>query len=178
MTQDLHILTGAPGTGKTAVLRQLTANIRRMDEPAREILAEHRISAGKDTPDIATDRFVENTLRRSILKYEQALEWAEPVVFDRGIPDCIAYALQLGEDPQPSIRAADAHRYNNDALILEPWEEIYSTDEERTMTFDQVLAFHRSIKEAYHVAGYTLVTVPAMPTRERGVFVSEFIGRE
>ena len=178
MTQHLHILTGAPGTGKTAVLRQLTANIRRMDEPAREILAEHRISTGRDTPDIATDRFVEMILRRSIVKYEQALGFGEPVVFDRGIPDCIAYALHLGTDPQPAIEAARTYRYNEDVLVLEPWQEIYTNDDERTMTFDQVLAFHHRIEEAYQIARYTLTTVPRVSTQERGVFVSEFIRRE
>jgi predicted ATPase len=40
----LQILTGAPGTGKTTVLRNLTTDVSIVDEPAREVLAEHRSS--------------------------------------------------------------------------------------------------------------------------------------
>jgi predicted ATPase len=61
-------------------------------------------------------------------------------------------------------------------LILEPWEDIYTTDEERTMTFDQILAFHRRVEEAYRIAGYTLTTVPEGTLEERYIFVEEFGG--
>ena len=58
-------------------------------------------------------------------------------MFDRGIPDCITYAVVMDVDPAPSRGAAEAHRYHRDVLILEPWEEIYDTDDERTMSFDR-----------------------------------------
>ncbi|MCL1592753.1 MAG: AAA family ATPase [Actinomycetia bacterium] len=177
MDQDLHILTGAPGTGKTAVLGHLTTPIRRIDEPAREVLAEHRAAGEQDAQETSTERFVELILQRSIAKYETALEWGEPVMFDRGIPDCIAYALHLGVDPQPAVEASMAHRYNEHVLILEPWEEIYTTDEERNMTFNQVLSFHESVQEAYQIAGYTLDVVPRARIEERASFVDRSIKR-
>jgi predicted ATPase len=40
----LQILTGAPGTGKTTVLRNLATDVLIVDEPAREVLAERRSS--------------------------------------------------------------------------------------------------------------------------------------
>jgi len=89
----------------------------------------------------------------------------------------IAYALHLGTDPEPAIEASLVHRYNDDVLILEPWEDIYTTDEERTMTFGQVLAFHRRVEEAYRIAGYTLIGVPTATLEERSVVVEKFIGR-
>ena len=58
-------------------------------------------------------------------------------MFDRGVPDCITYAEMMDLDPTPSLEAAEAHRYHRDVLILEPWEEIYDTDYERTMSFEQ-----------------------------------------
>ena len=177
MDQDLHILTGAPGTGKTAVLGHLTTGIGRIDEPAREILAEHRAAGEQDAQEISTERFVDLILQRSIAKYETALEWGEPVVFDRGIPDCIAYALHLGTDPQPAIEASMTRRYSEHVLILEPWEEIYATDEERRMTFKQVLSFHQRVQEAYRIAGYTLDVVPRATIEERASFVDRSIER-
>jgi predicted ATPase len=163
-------------TGKSAVLRRLTPDIRRIDEPAREILAEHRARAEQDALEISTERFVDLILERSITKYEKAVERSEPVVFYRAIPDCIAYALHLVTDPQPSVKASEICRYNEYVLILEPWEDIYTTDEERTMTFSQALAFHRRVEEAYRIAGYTLTAVPTGTPEERGVFVERFVG--
>ena len=37
---NLHIITGAPGTGKTAILSGLGSVGRRVREPAREMLAD------------------------------------------------------------------------------------------------------------------------------------------
>ena len=131
---DLFILTGAPGTGKTALLRQVGSHIRAVDEPAREILAEQRATDGDGTPDRDPARFVELLLQRSIGKHRAAVAARGPALFDRGVPDCIAYAQLLGVDPAPSPAAAATYRYHDHVCLLEPWEEIYTTDE-RTMTY-------------------------------------------
>ena len=93
MNKNLHILTGAPGTGKTAILEHLTSS----------------------------------------------------------------------------------HRYDDDVLILEQWEEIYTTDAERQMTFSQVLSFHRRLEEAYRIAGYTVFPVPVETLNCCGAFVEKFV---
>jgi len=40
-------LTGAPESGKTAILSQLSGGFRCEDEPAREVLAEQGASCGQ-----------------------------------------------------------------------------------------------------------------------------------
>jgi predicted ATPase len=97
------------------------------------------------------------------------------VLFDRGIPDCIAYARLMGVDPTPSIRASGEHRYRREVLLLGPWEEIYSTDDERTMSFADTHAFHEAIVEAYERAGYELVEVPRDTVDRRAALVRERI---
>jgi predicted ATPase len=39
MTSRFHIITGAPGTGKTSILEGLGAKVHRFAEPARQVLA-------------------------------------------------------------------------------------------------------------------------------------------
>jgi len=173
----LFILTGAPGSGKSTILDALGGNIRVMGEPAREVLAEQRAIDGDGTHDRDRSLFVALLLQRSIDKHEAAQHEERPVMFDRGIPDCIAYAALMDVDPTPSLEAAAAHYYHRDVLILEPWEEIYDTDDERTMSFEQTHPFHDALVDAYTRTGYSLVVVPKGPIEDRAAFVRGFLER-
>jgi predicted ATPase len=148
-----------------------------VDEPARKVLAEQRAIGGRGTWDQDPSLFVHLLLQRSIENYSMARELGEIVVFDRGIPDCAAYAVRAGEDPGPSLRAAEEFRYQPEVLLLEPWLDIYETDEERILSFDETIGFHRQIVEAYERAGYTLTVVPQDTIEERAAFVQNFIDR-
>jgi predicted ATPase len=171
----LTVLTGTPGSGKTTTLDHLGAGIARVDEPAREILAEQRAIGGAGTADQDAPLFVDLLLRRSIEKHLAAGDANAPVVFDRGVPDCIAHALVMGVDSSPSLAAARRYRYRDDVLILPPWEDVYTTDDERTMSFADTIPFHEAIVEAYERTGYTLVEVPRGSPAERGAFVRDAV---
>jgi predicted ATPase len=171
------IITGAPGTGKTALVEALGPEVHGVAEPAREVLAEQRSTGGSGTPDRDASRFVSLLLQRSIEKFEAVGRTGGPVLFDRGIPDCVAYAVALGTDPAPSVAASDRYRYHRDVLILEPWEEIYTVDDERTISFPQVVEFHEAIVDAYERTGYTRLTVPLGAIEERARFVRSFLLR-
>ena len=146
-----------------------------MGEPAREVLAEQRAIDGDGTHDRDRSLFVALLLQRSVDKYEVAQHEERPVLFDRGVPDCITYATLMDVDPTPSLEAADTHRYHRDVLILEPWEEIYDTDDERTMSFEQTHPFHDALVDAYTTTGYSLVVVPTGSIEDRAAFVRGFI---
>jgi predicted ATPase len=87
---DLYILTGAPGSGKTAILERIGADVRWVHEPAREIIAEQRSVGGAGTHDRDRSLFVELLLQRSIDKHEAVQRSDGIALFDRGVPDCIA----------------------------------------------------------------------------------------
>jgi predicted ATPase len=175
LVSHLHILTGAPGSGKTAILDLLGAGIRCVGEPAREILAEQRSAGGAGTPDGDRSLFMDLLLRRSIDKHEAARRWEEPALFDRGVPDCVAYAVMLGVDPAPSILASGTYRFHHEVLVLEPWEEIYTVDDERTMSFADTIPFHAALVDAYERTGYTLIEVPRDSVENRATFVRDLI---
>ncbi len=174
-TANLFLLTGAPGTGKTAILDRVGAGIRRVGEPAREVLAEQRAVGGAGTYDRDPSLFVDLLLERSIDKYRTAQEWAKewerPVVFDRGVPDCVAYAVLMGTDPTAALAACERYRYHSEVLVVKPWEEIYVTDAERTMSFADTIPFHAALVDAYERAGYSLIEVPRDSAENRAAFV-------
>jgi predicted ATPase len=167
----MHVLTGAPGTGKTALMRALGDDVVTVDEPAREILAEQRAAGISETEPAD---FVALLLERSIEKYRFHLG-DTLTVFDRGLPDCVAYAKVSDVDPIDAQQAALRYRHADPVLILPPWEEIYTTDDERTMGFDLVGPFHEQLVEAYEAAGYDLVEVPKDRVEARVAFVRRVI---
>jgi predicted ATPase len=75
------------------------------------------------------------------------------------------------------VRAAEEFRYQPEVLLLEPWLDIYETDEERILPFDETIGFYQQIVEAYERAGYTLTVVPQDSIEERAAFVRNFIDR-
>ena len=176
-SSDLYVLTGAPGSGKSAVLDSIGTLIRCIGEPAREILAEQRAIDGDGTYDRDASLFVELLLQRSIDKHVAAQTEAGPVLFDRGVPDCVAYAALMGIDPSPSIRAAERYRYHDEVFMLAPWAEIYTTDDERTMSFADTIPFHEALADAYERTGYVLVEVPRGSVEQRSAFVRDRIAR-
>jgi predicted ATPase len=175
MMPRLIVVTGAPGTGKTAILNAIAPGMAHIREPAREVLAEQRAMGGKGTPESDPSLFVGLLLERSIEKHQAAVRDGRPVLFDRGVPDCVAYAHQLGGDPKPCRKAAALFRYVGTVLVARPWEDIYTTDDERKMTFAATLPFQSLIEEAYLEAGYELMEIPRGPLHERVDFVTGFV---
>jgi predicted ATPase len=174
---NLFILTGAPGSGKTAILAQLGNEFTCVDEPAREILAEQRATGGSGTWDRDASLFVHLLLQRSIEKHAMARGLAGTVIFDRGIPDCVVYAVRAGIDPTPSLEAVEVYRYQPHVLFLEPWSDIYETDEERIMSFDDTVSFSQTLRDVYERSGYTLVDVPRDSIDGRAAFVRMSVAR-
>jgi len=62
-------------------------------------------------------------------------------------------------------------------LFLEPWSDIYTTDEERTMSFDETLSFSETLRDVYMRSGYTPVDVPRGSVDDRTAFIRKMIGR-
>lgn len=92
MTRNI-IITGAMGSGKSTVLKLLKAEgFIVVEEPAREILAEQRSIGDEGVPEKNPKLFVQLLLSRAIYQYKQMQEAYDTVIFDRGIPDNIAYA--------------------------------------------------------------------------------------
>jgi predicted ATPase len=159
------------------VPNRFRGEFRCVDEPAREVLAEQRATGGTGTWDQDPARFVDLLLQRSIAKYKAARGSSELVLFDRGIPDCVVYAIRAGADPTPSLTAVDVLRYEPHVLFLEPWNDIYTTDEERIMSFDDRVSFSNALRDVYSRSGYILVQVPQTPIDARVTFVREFVAR-
>lgn len=166
-----YVITGGLGAGKTSVVALLQTEIETMPEPARQLIAEHLAATGEPTLDHRPQLFVDRLISRSLQTYRSASETAV-TVFDRGLPDCVAYAAVCGVDAQPAMEAAAANRYHDPVFVAPPWEDIYTNDDMRRATFAQAEAFYREVVSAYDRLGYELVELPKASVEDRAAFIT------
>ena len=166
------ILTGAFGSGKSTLLRYLQLRgVPGVVEPARPILAQQRSIQGNGLPERDPRLFVELMFSRMLDSWEQSDALSGPVLFDRGIPDILGYAALLGFEFPPGENAARLCRYNPRVFIAPAWEQIYCTDDERTVPFSGAREFGDRIRAIYERLGYTLIDLPCVSVEERAEFI-------
>src|SRR5215831_18129206 len=155
MVKDrFFLLTGAFGSGKSTLLEQLQLRgIRGIVEPARPILAEQRSIRGNGLPEKDPRLFVELMFSRMLNAYLQSDGSLGPILFDRGIPDILGYAALLGFDFPPGENAAHLYRYNPQVFVAPAWEQIYCTDDERTLPFSVAREFGNGLQTIYRRLG-------------------------
>jgi predicted ATPase len=167
------VITGAPGSGKTLVLRELVnLEFLSIDEPARAILAEQRAIGGDGVPDKNPQLFCDLMLQRAIADYERTAGDGDAAFFDRGIPDMVGYAELFGLDTSAAQAASRRHRYNDPVFALPAWPEVYVFDGERRMTFEAAQAFGVRVREVYLDLGYTILDVPRESAEARARFIA------
>lgn len=168
------VVTGAPGSGKTPILRELVRlGFLGVDEPAREILAEQRSVGGNGVYDKDPQLFCDLMLARAVADYLRLGGTGEPAFFDRGIPDMVGYAEIFALDTAAALAASRRYRYDDLVFVLPAWPEIYVTDSDRRMTFEAARAFGERVREVYVDLGYTIVDVPRDPVETRTTFIAE-----
>lgn len=168
------LITGGLGVGKTSVLSLLQPRYETVAEPARELIDEHRNATGEATLDHRPELFLELLLSRSI-QHHQAAASSAVKVFDRGVPDCIAYAMAFEVEIGPALEAAHLFRYEDPVFVAPPWEEIYSNDDMRRATFAQAEAFGKYVVEAYDRLGYRMIELPRTSVEDRTAFIVDHI---
>ena len=179
MSKPVALVTGAGGEmGQLLVPALVERGFDGIDEPARQILSEQRSFGGNGVPDSDPALFVELMLSRAVFERRKPRPADRPVFFDRGLPDLIAYALLYGLDDAPTRNAAHKYRYNPTAFFAPPWQDIYSQDEERRMTYGQACDFGERMRDAYQGMGYTLLELPCESPADRARFIQDTVSAE
>src|ERR1051326_3134434 len=172
---NYYILTGPFGSGKTTLLRMLSdSGMHVFDEPGRRVLADQRRDQGNDSQAHDHRQFVDQMLTKALDDYDAAAEIKGPVIFDRGIPDNLAYAFHFGFDHSQAESAAGDYRYNGGVFYFPAWEAIYTCDHERKASFEIARDFGERVQEVYLRLGYQPINVPCVSVEQRLEFI---IGR-
>lgn len=177
MYRDTYfVLTGAMGSGKSAIIEQLiTMGLNRVPEPARQILHEQRTIFACGVPEIDPDLFTQLMLSRATNSYLENFAAETVTVFDRGIPDMIAYAELFELDSRIYYNSANHYKYNHCVFWFKGWKDIYKNDDERKMNFQQANQFGERVYEIYRELGYDIIQVPTLSINKRAEFIYDKI---
>lgn len=173
MSTKKIVITGGPGTGKSTLIKNLIEKGHTcLEEISRQVI----LDAKKEGIDqlFLTDPllFSERIIKGRQQQFTDADTYKkQPVFFDRGVHDVIAYMEYIGDKyPEVFVDACKQSVYNF-VFILKPWEAIYTSDNERYETFEQALKIHEHLVKTYENFNYKLVDVPFGTVEERTDFV-------
>lgn len=170
---NLHVITGGPGAGKTALIEALAATgLPVMPEAGRAIIRAQQTIDGPALPWRDPARFAEAMLVWEMRSHAEAVRTRTPVLFDRGLPDVAGYLRLEGLAVPDHVSAAVRHiRYAPRVFLAPHWPQIYSRDTERRQDAAEAERTCRMMADVYSAAGYAIVELPRASVSERVSFV-------
>jgi len=173
------VLTGAPGSGKTSILRVLAATGYAVVEEAATDVNVARLAAG-DTQPWTDPVFIE---RIAVLQRQRREEPVGPEaaaqVHDRSAVCTLALAHHLGR-PVPAVleaeiaRITEAGYFDRRVFFVRPLGFLQLT-EVRRISYEESLVFERVHETDYLRLGFEIVDVPASPVAERAAAIDAHI---
>ena len=179
MQKEIIVIIGGPGTGKTTIIDGLVnRGFCCYPEISREVTMEAKKQGIEQLFLENPLLFSELLLEGRVKQYKNALnEPHENVFLDRGIPDVLAYMHYIGDSyPVHFDEACRANIYTK-IFILPPWEEIYTSDDERYENYEQAKLIYNHLTETYQKYGYELIEVPTGSLNERITFILENVNQ-
>lgn len=171
------VFAGGPATGKTTLIQTLELRgYACAQEVSRQVTLEARENG--ITQLFVSDPllFSEKLLEGRVNQFKEAHKNKASLVFlDRGIPEVLAY-LDMGNTPYPNhfTKACEDNQYDR-VFIFPPWEEIYTSDNERYEDYQEALKIYPFLKAAYDRFGYESIILPKDTIENRISFVLENI---
>jgi predicted ATPase len=174
-----YILTGAPGAGKTAVLRllEIGGNVV-VEEAATDVIA--LAQARGDEEPWRDSAFPEKimTLQRQRLNSVRTVDGAT-VFFDRSPVCTLALSRFLGQATSPLL-AGEIDRvmaegvYEKEVFFIRNLGFVAATAARR-ISFEESLAFEQLHEQVYRDLGFRLIDVPAGPLADRVALIQQTV---
>lgn len=172
------ILTGAPGAGKTALIRQLEFDGEDVvEEAATDIIALRHANGFEE--EWRDSGFVASIARLQSQR-ERAPARGQVRFADRSVFCTLALADYLGH-PRPPALEAEAERllveawFERQVLFIEMLPTITHTDARR-ISYDDARRFGAMHADLYRSYGFELVPIPPAPIDERIAMVRRITG--
>jgi predicted ATPase len=175
------ILTGAPGSGKTSILRALEQRgYAVVEEAATDVIAaEQARGIGQPWTELSFTRKITEMQRRR--QEEPVRPGAAVQVFDRSPVCTLALARWMGH-PAPATLREEIERigagqvYERQVFFVRPLGFVEPTAARR-ISFTDSLAFERVHEAEYLGLGFEILDVPAGPVAERAALVDAHLRR-
>lgn len=171
-----YVVTGAPSSGKTTLVRELERlGYRVVHEVARDYI-EAQMDQGRTLEEVRADkRSFETWILNTKIAIEETLPKDEVIVFDRAIPDSIAYFEAAGLDNREAIEKSPRNRYRK-VFLLDRLP--YKTDHARIEDNDTAMKLDEGLEQSYKMLGYEVTRIGVMSVQERVEIVLTEIERD
>ncbi len=177
MRDNLVLITGCSGGGKSSLLDRLRARGHRVvEEPGRRVVRTEQAQGGNALPWINLPAFLRHALALAQSDLDDVRDATDFVFFDRGVIDAVSGLAELTGTPVLDDVAA-ASLYRREVFIAPPWPEIFANDPERRHGFDDALREYRRLADALPRLGYTAIELPKTAPEARADFVLSMLKR-
>jgi predicted ATPase len=186
---ERHVITGAPRSGKTTVVRELGERHKTFEEPVVRVIKQRVEQLRKDQQiDIPKHsvplevlfpdkrEFLAKSQRLFLLDYDESQAY-DLSFFDRGLPDLIVLH-ELLDVPIPAelIDVIKDNRYSDrvfvfDLLEREVFQEHRNKRPDMFNSYEECLRIRDRIMDVYHQSGYSITLVPFDSVENRELFV-------
>jgi predicted ATPase len=174
-----YIVTGAPGCGKTAIIRQLELDgYDVVEEAATDVIAAAQASGVAEPWRDAS--FIDGVTRLQRKRLLRAPQSGDVQFHDRSIICTAALAVYLGYEFSPTLkreieRVRNEGTYDNSVFFVRSLGFITPTDARR-ITFEESLRFEKIHEDVYTQFGFELISIPAGTLQERVRTIEAAIG--
>ena len=150
--QSSCIITGAPGTGKTSIIRELSSRgYRGLEEIPRKLLESKTTKELRISPFEDLKEFAHLVFEQMYEQYTFVQKSENICFFDRALPDVLAYLNKANIPiPEDYYKKLNECNFNKDVFICPPWEDIYTVDAIRPYPFEETLQFHAQNRYNIH----------------------------
>lgn len=176
-----YVLTGAPGAGKTAILRLLErAGHRVVEEAATDVIALEDALGHPEPWACAGFADAIAALQRQREQLAGDPGAGDAVFFDRSPVCTLALSRYLGL-PTSALLAAEVDRVVRDGVYSETAffvrnQGFVEPTAARRISFEDSLVFEDVHEQVYRDAGFELIEVPAGPVERRAALVLHTAG--
>lgn len=167
------VLTGAPCSGKTAVINELARRGHGVVHETARAHIEMQLATGLSLEEIQHDgETFENLILRKKAAIEKNLPVTETIFFDRAVPDSIAYFRLAGLDPSLPLTLSRRFRYRKVLLLnrLPARKDNVRKEDDSTAESIETL-----LMECYRNLGYPIIQIPVSTVSERADLILQHL---
>jgi predicted ATPase len=172
-TTNWYVITGAPCSGKSAVIGGLEQRGYRVVHEVARAFIDEELQKGKEIAQIKADIL---SFERHIIDTKLSIEKSLPddmlIFFDRGVPDSIAYYILEGLSPDYPTEKSKLTQYKKIFFF-----ERLKFEKDRVRSEDDKIAteLDRLLTESYQMLGYSVVHVPLLSVEERIDYILNYL---
>ncbi len=165
------VFTGAPSSGKTSVINELTKKgFKTKHEAAREVIQKF-LDEGHALQDLQHhQQVIQDRIMAATVENEKNWHKDEFMFLDRGVPDGIPFFLLANLDDKEIRKNSLIHKYAQVFAFetLPLVQDGIRKEDEKTVKLLDIL-----LRKEYTHLGYKVINVPVMPINDRTDFICQ-----